>query len=72
MMQARYRVTLWESERGWGRKPFLDRDFETVEAAQSYYQAENAKNNLSYVPDYYIYAESPVLVDAERNPPRDY
>lgn len=72
MMQARYRVTLWESERGWGRKPFLDRDFETVEAAQSYYQAENDKNNLSYVPDYYIYAESPFLVDAERNPPRDY
>jgi hypothetical protein len=72
MMQARYRVTLWESESGWGRKPFLDRDFDTLEAAQSYYRAENAKNNLPSAPSYYIYAEAPVLVDAERNPPRDY
>lgn len=71
-MQARYRVTLWESEAGWGRKPFLDKDFQTFEEAQSYYLAENAKNNLSCVPSYYIYAEAPTLVDAERNPPRDY
>lgn len=71
-MQAKYRVTLWESEAGWGRKPFLDRDFDSFEEAQNYYRAENAKNNLSYVPDYYIYAEAPVLVDAEQNPPRDY
>lgn len=71
-MQAKYRVTLWESERGWGRKPFLDRDFDSFEEAQSYYRAENAKNNLSYVPDYYIYAAAPVLVDVERNPPQDY
>lgn len=70
-MQARYRVTLWESERGWGKKPFIDRDFDLFEEAQAYYLAENAKNNLSYVPDYYIYAEKPVLVDVERNPPRD-
>ena len=71
-MQAKYRVTLWESERGWGRKPFLDRDFDSFEEAQAYYRAENAKNNEPTVPAYYIYAEAPVLVDAERNPPRDY
>jgi len=71
-MQAKYRVTLWESEAGWGRKPFLDRDFDSFEEAEAYYRAENAKNNLSYVPDYYIYAAAPVLVDVERNPPRDY
>ena len=71
-MNAKYRVTLWESERGWGRKPFLDKDFETLESAQAYYKTENDKNNLSYVPDYYIYAEKPVLVDVDINPPRDY
>ena len=71
-MNAKYRVTLWESERGWGRKPFLDRDFESLELAHAYYQTENAKNNLSYVPDYYIFAEKPVLVDADINPPKDY
>jgi hypothetical protein len=71
-MNAKYRVTLWESERGWGRKPFLDQDFESLELAHAYYQTENAKNNLSYVPDYYIFAEKPVLVDADINPPKDY
>jgi hypothetical protein len=71
-MNAKYRVTLWESERGWGRKPFLDKDFETLDAANAFYQEENAKNNLHYVPDYYIFAEKPVLVDTDINPPRDY
>jgi hypothetical protein len=71
-MQARYRVTLWESEYGWRRKPFLDLDFDSLEEAKRYYTEENAKNNLSYVHDYYIYAETPVLVDAEINPPKDY
>jgi hypothetical protein len=71
-MNAKYRVTLWESERGWGRKPFLDRDFDSLEEAKRYYTEENAKNNLSYVPDYYIYAETPALVDADINPPRNY
>ena len=71
-MQAKYRVTLWESEAGWGRKPFLDRDFDSFEEAQNYYRAENAKNNLPSAPAYYIYAEAPVLVDVEKNPPRDY
>jgi hypothetical protein len=71
-MKAQYRVTLWESERGWGRKPFLDCDFDSFEAADAYYRESNAKNNLTAVPDYYIYADPPVLVDADRNPPQDY
>ena len=71
-MQAKYRVTLWESERGWGRKPFLDRDFLSLAEADAYYQAENAKNTEAVAPSYYIYAERPVLVDIDVNPPRDY
>lgn len=71
-MNAKYRVTLWESERGWGKKPFIDRDFDTLLEAQKYCREENSKNNLAYVPDYYIYAEDPVLVDIEVNPPKDY
>lgn len=70
-MKARYRVTLWEMERGWGRSHFMDRDFESLEDAVAYQRMENGKNNLPQVPDYYIYADDPVLVDAERNPPRD-
>lgn len=69
-MQARYRVTLWEMERGWGRSHFMDRDFDTLEAARDYQRKENARNDLPSVPDHYIYAEDPVLVDAQRDPPR--
>ena len=69
-MQARYRVTLWESERGWGRRVFMDIDFEDLAAAQAKAREVNAENNLPQVPDYYVFADAPVLVDAERDPPR--
>ena len=55
-----------------GRNPFLDRDFDSLAEAERYYHEENAENNEATVPDYYIYAEQPVLVDVDINPPRDY
>jgi N-acyl-L-homoserine lactone synthetase len=68
-MQARYRVTLWESERGWGRKPFMDCDFDSYDAAFAKYQEVNAKNRETVVPAYYIFAQEPRLVDTEKEPP---
>jgi hypothetical protein len=68
-MQARYRVTLWESERGWGPKPFMDCDFDSYDAAFARYTEVNAENRETAVPDYYIFAQEPRLVDVEKDPP---
>lgn len=71
-LKARYRVTLWESERGWGRKPFQDLDCETLAEAEAKVTEVNGANTTPQAPDYYIFAHAPELVDADRNPPRDY
>lgn len=68
-MKAAYRVDVFESERGWGRSHLDSRDFDSKEAATAYMESVNSKNNLPYVPDYYIFAEDPRLVDLdEKNP----
>ena len=64
-MNAKYRVVLWEYERGWGSKPFMHRDFDSLTEAKTYADGENAKNKSRTVPDYYIKAEQPVLVDLD-------
>ena len=71
MAIPKYRVSLWESERGWGTKHWADKDFDTLEDAEMFYTAENAKNNKTFVPDWYVYAERPRFVDAEKDPPRN-
>lgn len=43
-MNAKYRVVIWEYERGWGCKPFMHKDFDNVTEAKAYADAENAKN----------------------------
>ena len=69
-MNAKYRVSMWESERGWGTKHWDDVDFDTYDEALAFMSAENAKNNSSVAPDWYVYADAPKLVDADREPPR--
>lgn len=64
-MNAKYRVVLWEYERGWGSKPFTHSDFDTKEEALAYMNNENAKNTSPTAPDYYIAAHDPVLVDLD-------
>ena len=65
---VKFRVVLWEYERGWGSKPFHKRDFDTVEEADAYVLEVNSKNTEQTVPDYYIVAKDPVIV---RNPTAD-
>jgi len=51
----KYRVHIVESERGWGQEWYHE-DFDTMEAAQKYFNDTNAKNDLPYTPDWYIAA----------------
>lgn len=53
---SKYRVDIIESERGWGSKVIDMLYFDTEEEAKTHIKSVNAKNNLDYVPDYYIYA----------------
>jgi len=71
MINAKYRVTLWEYERGWGSRHWSDTDFDTLEEAQDFQRKENAKNDKPYVPDWYVTADNPRLVDADKEPPRN-
>lgn len=64
-MKARYRVILWEYERGWGSKPFTHSDFKTKGAALEYVNEVNNKNTSPTAPDYYIQAKEPKLVDLD-------
>ena len=62
----RYRVDIIESERGWGQKVDDVKFFDTLEEAETFVKEYNAKNNLPYVPDWYMFADRPerVMVDA--------
>ena len=62
----RWRVNIIESERGWGQKVDDIKFFDDESKANKFVKEYNSKNDLPYVPDWYMYASSPqkVLVDA--------
>jgi hypothetical protein len=62
LVNVKYRVHCIESERGWGQKSFSV-DFNTRVEAEAYMENMNARNNLSYVPDYYERANSIEMVE---------
>lgn len=64
-----YVVPMYESERGWGSK--IDGyagPFDTIEAANAFRSAYNAKHNppLPVAPDWYIVALEPVEFDGHQ------
>lgn len=56
-MAFKFKVALIESERGWGQRIDEIEEYDTYEEAVARIKEVNAKNNLSYVPDWYMYAE---------------
>jgi hypothetical protein len=63
---SRYRVDIIESERGWGQKIDESLFFDTLTAAQSFVTNYNKDNNLPAVPDWYMYASTPVYISDEQ------
>lgn len=57
-----WRVTVIESERGWGQKVDEYRRFHTQEEAAAWAEKFNSKNNLPEVPDWYMRATDPQYV----------
>jgi len=68
-MRAAYRVFYTEYERGWGSRPDGHKDFEGPTAlteARQHTKEFNAKNTSETVPDWYMTASDPVLVDLDK------
>lgn len=57
----KYRVTLLESERGWGQNIWTE-DFDTMEEAQRRIWSVNAENTSDTAPDYYVMADNDVEI----------
>lgn len=64
-MKAAYRVDYIESERGWGQRIDFQRDFDNLEEATKAVAEFNAQNKETVVPDWYMYATTPYLVDLD-------
>lgn len=59
-----WKVTIIESERGWGQRVDDVLKFKTYEEAKKYQDNFNAENTADEVPDWYMVARKPVF-DAE-------
>lgn len=55
-----WKVAIIESERGYGQKIDEVKEFETYEEAKEFVKEFNSKNDLDYVPDWYMVAMDPV------------
>lgn len=50
-------VEIREFTRGWGNKIDEIREFNSIKEAEDFVQTFNSKNDLKYVPDWYLRAE---------------
>lgn len=64
-MNCKYRVEFWESERGWGRRLDYTKDYDSYEEAKKAQDDFNSRNTEDVVPDWYMFAEKPYLVDLD-------
>jgi hypothetical protein len=55
--KKKFKVEVWEYERGWGSKIDEIREFDSQQAAEIWVKSFNAHNNLSEVPDWYMVAK---------------
>lgn len=52
-----YKVLIWESELGWGKKLDETKYFDTLKEAEKFVKEFNSSNNEDEVPNWYMYAE---------------
>lgn len=64
-MNAKYQVSVIESERGWGQKVDEVRYFDTLKLAEQFIEDYNAGNNSPVTPEWYMYARLDGLVDLD-------
>jgi hypothetical protein len=62
-----YQVDVYESERWWWRSLIDSFIYNTLEEANEKVSSVNSKNTSETVPDYYIFANEPYLVQPKNN-----
>jgi len=60
-----WKVTIIESERGWGQKVDEVKTFNDYESAKRFQLDFNKDNNDDYAPDWYMVAYDPVFDSSE-------
>lgn len=60
----KYRITLVESERGWGQEYWTE-DYDTRVEAEERIRSVNAKNTALTAPDYYVAAFTDIKIVEE-------
>lgn len=57
ILQSAYKVTIIESERGWGQKIDEVKYFDNEQEARQFVSEFNSSNTATEVPDWYMYAQ---------------
>jgi hypothetical protein len=60
-----WKVTIIESERGWGQRVDEVKEFKDYESAKKFQLKFNEANDKDYVPDWYMVAKDPVFDSKE-------
>lgn len=60
-----WKVTVIESERGWGQRADEVKEFKSYEDAKKFQLEFNSKNDKDYAPDWYMAAYDPVFDSTE-------
>lgn len=64
-MRASYEVVIKQYERGWGSTVDEIKNFDTKKEADDFIEKFNKDNNKKVVPDWYMVAQGPYLVDLD-------
>ena len=59
-MTTKWKVTIIESEAGWGQRIDEIKEFDTGREAKDFVTEFNAENDKDKVPAWYMYAQEPV------------
>lgn len=60
---TKWKVNIWESERGWGRRLDSTRTFDDYDEAKNLVKEYNDQNDKDIVPDWYMFASGPYPVE---------
>lgn len=67
VVTVKFKVELWESERGWGQRLDEVREFDDAQKALDFYREFNTENDKDEVPAWYMFAKKPVMVEIKDN-----
>lgn len=56
-------VEIWESEAGWGSKPWYNKYFDSIKEAEEFIKEYNSQNTEDKVPGWYSFAKMGSPVD---------